>query len=171
MGFFNIDYDSLVYQLLPVRLRRSVILAWLKCLVSQVKWLYRLFAAYRKNNLYLLAHNGQVCFMEATLNDTFDPVLRGIYITDGSFKDPLFLYLDTEVKPLWLGLASEAGTTSYPDPQVLFTSSETYMLGVCFVVNIPLLVSLSTGYDEVRLRALSDLYRLTSRSNYSIEIY
>jgi hypothetical protein len=146
-------------------------LAWLKCLVSQVKWLYRLFIAFRKNNLYLLAHNGQVCLMEATLNDVFDPVLRGIYITDGSFKDPLFLFLDAEVKPLWVGLDSEAGVTSYPDPQVLFTSLETYTLGVCFIVNIPLLVSLSTGYDEVRLRALVDLYRLTSRSNYSVEIF
>ena len=45
------------------------------------------------------------------------------------------------------------------------------MLGVCFIVNIPLLVSLSTGYDEVRMRAHIDLYRLASRSNYSIEIY
>ena len=171
MGFFDIDYDSLVQQLLPVRLRQSVMIAWLKALVSPVKWLYNLFKAKRKSNLYLLAHDGQVCYLEAALNDAFDPITRGIYITDGPFKDPLYLYLDTEVKPVWLGLISEEGTTTYPDPEILFTDTETYALGICFIVHVPMLVAIGAGYDVIRLKALVDLYRLPGRYSYSVVTY
>ena len=171
MGFFNIDYDSLVPQLAPVKLRQPVMMSWLKVLVSPVKWVYNLFMTNRRNNLYTLAHDGQVCFLEAVLNDAFDPVSRGIYITDGPFKDPLFLYLDTEAKPLWLGLISEEGSTTYPDPEVLYTDLETYTLGVCFIIHVPTLVAAGPGYDVVRLKALTDLYRLPGRSNYTVVTY
>ena len=171
MGFFNIDYDSLVPQLAPVKLRQPIMMSWLKVLVSPVKWLYNLFMANRKSNLYLLAHDGQVCFLESVLNDAFDPVSRGIYITDGPFKDPLFLYLNTEVKPLWLGLISEEGGTTYPDPEVLYTDLETYALGVCFIIHVPTLVTTGPGYDVVRLKALTDVYRLPGRNNYTVVTY
>lgn len=171
MGFFDIDYDRLVPQLLPVRLRQTKTIAWLKVLVSPVKWLFGLFRSNRKNNLYLLSHTGQVCYLEAALNDVFDPVSRGIYITDGPFRDPLFLYLETELRPLWLGLTSEIGTTSYSDPEVLYTDAETYALGVCFIVHVPHLVASGPGYDLQRLKAIVDLYRLPGRSYYTVEIY
>ncbi len=171
MGFFYIDYDSLVPQLVPVKLRQPVMLSWLKVVVSPVKWLYNLFNTYRKNNLYLLAHEGQVCFLEAVLNDAFNPVSRGIFITDGPFKDPIFLYLVSETKPVWLGLVSEEGSTTYSDPEVLYTDLETYALGICFIVHVPVLVAAGSGYDVVRLKALVDLYRLPGRNNYSVVTY
>ncbi len=171
MGFFDVDYDRLTLQLLPVRLRQNTTLAWVNVLVSPVKWLFGLFRSNRNNDLYLLAHNGQVCYLEAVLNDAFDPVSRGIYITDGPFEDPLFIYLDTESKPLWLGLAGEAGTTTYPDPAVLYTDAETYALGICFIVHVPLLVASGSGYDLARLKAFVDLYRLPGRSYYSVVTY
>lgn len=171
MGYFDIDYDGLVVQLLPVRLRQSVKIAWLKALVSPVKWLYNLFKTNRKSNLYTLAHDGQVCYLEAALNDAFDPFSRGIFITDGPFKDPLFLFLDTETKPVWLGLVSEEGTTTYPDPEVLYTDVETYTLGICFIVHVPMLVAAGVGYDVIRLKALVDLYRLPGRDSYSVVTY
>lgn len=171
MGFFNIDYDSLVPQLAPVRLRKAATLSWLRVLVSPVKWLYGLFKTARKDNLYYLSHDGQVCYLEAVLNDTFDPLTRGIYITDGPFRDPLFLYLDPELKPLWLGLISEIGSTSYPDPEVLYTDVETYGLGVCFIVHVPVAVASGIGYDVLRLKALVDRYRLVGRSNYTVVTY
>lgn len=168
MGFFDINYDTLVPQLLPVRLRQPVTKSWLKALISPVKWLYNLFRANRKNDLYFLAHNGQVCFLEAALNDTFDPLIRGIYIDDGPFRDPLFLYLEPEAKPLWVGLVSEEGTTPYPDPEVLYTDSETYTLGVCFIIHVPALVVAGPAYSVARLKALVDQFRLPGRTNYSI---
>lgn len=171
MAFFDIDYDGLVVQLLPVRQRQSTTTGWLKCLISPVKTLFRTFRANRSANLYKLAHNGQVCFLEAALNDLFDPVVRGIYIVDGPFKDPDFLYLIPENKPLWLGLSSEAGSTTYPDPQILYRVDETSILGIGFIVKVPLGVATGPGYDVLRLRALVDTYRLPGRTNYTVETY
>jgi hypothetical protein len=171
MGFFSINYDSLVTQLLPVRLRQPIMTAWIRALINPVKWLYCMFTTNRNHNLYVLAHSGQVCYLEAVLNDTFDSVLRGIYITDGAFEDPLFLYLDPETKPLWTGLESEAGTTPYPDPEVLYMDSETYSLGICFVVHVPVAVAGGSYYSLTRLKALVDAYRLPGRTNYSVITY
>jgi len=171
MSFFDIDYNSLVTQLLPVRLRNAKMKAWLQCLISPVIWLHNLFKTSRAANLYSLAHNGQVCFLQAALNDVFDPISRGIQVVDGPFKDPLYVYLFPESKPLWLGLASEAGTTPYPDPQVLYTDSETTLLGIGFIVQVPVAVVAGPGYDLQRLRALVDYYRLPGKTNYSVVTY
>lgn len=171
MGIFDIDYSGLVVQLLPVRLRNNKMTSWLNCLVSPVAWLYNLFKANRKNNLYILAHDSQVCYLQAALNDVFDPVSRGIQVVDGPFEDPLYLYLNPELKPLWLGMVSEEGTTTYPDPQVLYTDAETTLLGICFIVKVPLAVAGGAGYDVLRLKALVDFYRLPGRKNYSVITY
>lgn len=164
MPFFNINFNALIWQVLPVRLRKTVTYAWLKCLSSPVIWLYNLFAGNRSNNLYLLGHDSQVAYMQAALNDTFDPAARRIYITDGPFEDPLFMYLVPENKPLWLGLVSEIGSTSFPDPQPLYTDGETSLLGIAFIVMVPVAVP----FDMARMKALVDLYRLPGRNNYQI---
>jgi hypothetical protein len=167
MGLFDINYGRLTWQILPLRLRKTVHYAWLNCLVTPVVWLYGLFSANRTGNLYRLAHNSQVVYLEAALNDTFDLVSRRIYIADGPFKDPLFTYLVPEDKPVWLGLISEAGSTIYPDPEVLYTDSETALLGLAFIVMVPVTIS----FNMARLRALVDLYRLAGKSNYSVETF
>jgi hypothetical protein len=167
MGLFDVSYSDLVWQLMPVRLRKNIHYAWLKCLVSPVSWLYDLFKANRDKNLYALAHTSQVVYMEAALNDTFDPVNRGIYIADGPFKDPLYTYLVPESKPLWVGLISEIGTTIYTNPEVLYTDSETTLLGVSFIVMVPIAVT----FDLERMRAMIDFYRLAGRNRYDIVIF
>ena len=163
MSVFDIDYDGLVWQSLPTRLRHFITYGWLKALVSPVKWLYNLFTANRANNLYLLVHDGQICYLQAALNDLFDPVSRGIFISDGPFEDPLFIYLEDEDKPVWLRLVSEAGATPYPDPEPLFLDSETYAEGIGFIVNVPVAVV----FDMARLKALVDFYRLPGKT-YSV---
>jgi hypothetical protein len=166
MPFYDIDYDVLVWQLMPVRLRKAIGYAWLKCLVEPVKWLHTRFLNYRAGNLYRLAHNSQVAYMEAALNDTFDNVLRRIYLIDGSYEDPLFVYLVPEDKPLWLGLMSEIGSTTYSNPLALFTNDETSLLGTGFIVIVPMGLS----FDMQRMRALVDLYRLAGRNRYEIVV-
>lgn len=167
MALYDIDYDRLLWQLLPVRLRKSVTFSWLKCLIKPVKWLYDLFTTNRVYDLYVLAHNSQVAYMEAALNDTFDPAGRGIYIADGAVEDPLSVYLVPEDKPLWLGLISEIGSTTYPDPEVLYTGGETTLLGISFIVMVPVVVA----FDMARMKALVDFYRLAGRNRYAIMTY
>jgi len=164
MGLFDVNYGNLVTQQIPVRLRNGVMMAWLKALVSPVVYLKGLFDTNRANNLYNLAHNGQVCYLQAALNDVFDDVSRRIYITDGQYDDPLFIYRAIELKPVWLGRVSEEGSTTYPDPEVLYTAAETYLLGVSFVVHVPSAVT----FDMAHLRAVVDKYRLPGKGNYTV---
>ena len=170
MSVFDVDYNVLVKQLLPVRLRQSKMIAWLKCLVAPVKWLYDLFKTFRNNNLYLLAHDSQVCYQEAALNDTFDPINRGIYISDGVYVDPVYVYLIPELKPVFIDLASEVGTSVIPapDPVPLYLDMEIYAgLGAyTFIVNVPVAIT----FDMARLRALVDLYKLPGKK-YNVVTY
>jgi hypothetical protein len=167
MSFFDINYDLLRLQLLPVRLRNNKMKAWLSCLISPIKWLHNKFRAARIANLYYLDHSGQVVFLEASLNDVFDPVSRGIYIIDGLYEDPVFLFLEPEVKPVWLGLGSEAGATSYASPAVLFTDAETSLLGNSFIVRVPV----TLPFDNERMKAHINRYRLAGRNVFGIETY
>ena len=150
--------------LLPVRLRKAVMLSWLQCLVKPVGDLYSNFSLNRNNNIYILSHNGQVAFLQAALNDTFDPSARRIYIIDGATADPLYLFLDAENHPLWLGLNSEAGVSPFPDPQWFFTNTETANNMYCFIIMVPNAIFI----DLSRLRATVDRYRLPSKANYTI---
>lgn len=165
MGYFDIDYNVKAWQNLPVRLRQTVQYAWLKVLLRPVMFLAGLFKANREANIYDLKHNGQVCFMEAVLNDTFDPALRRIFIDDPAYIDPLYLFPPMSLRPVYLGLASEAGTTIYPDPQWLYLRTELYSGGgVQFIIHVPA----GLAVDLPRMRALTDKYRLVSKNNYAI---
>jgi len=158
MGLYNVDFPALVVQLMPVRLRKAKHVRWLQCLVAPVITLYKSFTANRNNDLYVLAHNSQVVYLQAALNDTFDPVTRGIYITDGGFEDPLFVYLDAEHEPLPLYLNTE----SHPD--WLYMNAETALEGYAFIVKVPTAIT----YNEAHMRALIDKYRLPSKNYYAI---
>ena len=78
MGLFDVNYDSLSYQLLPVRLRKIKSVAWIRSLISPIKWLYNLFGTSRENHLYFLAHNSQVVYLTAALNDRADSIFSVI---------------------------------------------------------------------------------------------
>jgi len=167
MAFFDINYDTLRSQLLPVRLRKRNMKAWLRCLIVPVRWLYNQFKIQRTATLYYLAHNSQVVYLEAVLNDVFDPASRGIHVVDGLFEDPLFTYLVPESRPVWLGLASEAGSSAFPVPQVLYTSAETSLLGNAFVVKVPAALS----FDLDRMKALINRYRVAGKNIYGVITY
>jgi hypothetical protein len=171
MPLFNPDYNFLIWTYLPVRRRLAAWVAWLGALVSPVRdFVSVAFQAFRNANLYTLSHDGQVCYLQAALNDTFDSTLRRIYISDPTYDDALFIYEVAELKPLWLGLVSEEGTTSYPDPEWLWLTGEAYALtGVQFIVKVPLVVFVALNMHQIK--ALIDKYRLPSKKNYSIVSY
>jgi hypothetical protein len=165
--FFELDYDRLVRLLLPVRLRRTVMVAWLQCLVAPLRHIYQLFTAHRSANLYTLGHNSQVVYLTAALNDTFDSALRRIYLTERLPTDPLYLYRRAENNPLWIGRNVEAGSTTYPIPQWLYNRTEVATSSMNFLIMAPA----GLVYDLDRLRALTDKYRLPSKGNYGVLAY
>jgi hypothetical protein len=162
---FDVDFDALVWRLLPVRLRGAKMYAWLKVLVVPMRYVYGLFMANRQANLYRLAHNGQVCKMEAVLNDAFDPDDKRIFISDGPFKDPIYIYRRAEQKPVALYTAGEHL------PNYLYTRDETAAMGIQFYVNVPTAVTLTGGYSAIRLKSLVNKYRLPGITNYAIIIF
>ncbi len=166
MGVFDIDYDRLAWQSMPVRLRKNVHFAWLKCLIEPVKYLFGIFKTNRTANLYSLAHNSQVCYLEAVLNDTFDPSNRRIFISDPSYTDPIYIYKNIEAKPVFIDLITEIGThvIPAPDPIPLYTEGETLFMAPSFIINVPMVVP----FDTDRMKAVVDVYKLPGRNVYSI---
>jgi len=162
MPFFDFNTDLFIWQELAVRLRKPKQWAWFKILAAPVRNLYGLFTTNRNTNLYVLAHNSQVCYIQAALNDTFDAVSRGIWIGDPVFDDPEYIYMVDEDKPMWLGLVSEEGSTPYADPAPLYTIGEIYSgAGETFIVHVPSAVY--AALDVNRLKALINFYRLPAR--------
>lgn len=155
---FNIDFDTLVQMLLPVKLRKPRQVAWLKALVAPVATNYATFTVYRLEKEYELANNGQVCYLEKVLNDRFDPTTRSIVVADTPDIDPVYYYLDAENKEEYVYLASEAQPVHY------FLEAET-VGGPDFDVQVPALVT----FDDAELKALVNKYKLVGRA-YTITI-
>ncbi len=168
MGLFDVDYDFLNWTYLPVRRRVADTVAWLRALTSPVRRLNTRFRALRVETLYFLAHNGQVCYLEAALNDVFDAEERRIFISDPEYRDPVYLFRTNEERPVYLSLSSELPVVGYDAPRYLYLNSELYNgSGVQFIVNVPAAVT----YNEARLRALVNKYRLASKSNFEIVVF
>lgn len=152
--WYNLDINRLVELLTPTFLRQKKHLAWLKVLHSPLTKVIDDFNENRKQNLYNLAHNGQVCHLRKALNDRFDVSQRRIKITEGNrYKRP-YIYTDAERKPKYLGVIYLRDDADYGDT------------GVDFIVQIPA----DLFYNEYEMRALIDFYKLASK-RYKIEKY
>ena len=167
MSYFEVDFPELIRLLLPVRLRKPIMMHWLRCLVTPVRELYYKFTQNRNANIYTLTHNGQVVFLQAVLNDVFDSVNRGIQVVDDVIFDPLYVFLPSELHPLYLGRIGEPVTVAYPNPSWLYTRTEVNYSGYHFIVKVPVAVV----WDSDRMNALIDKYRLPSRNRYSVVTY
>lgn len=93
---FNVNFGRLYMQLLPTFLRQPVIYGILRA--AQQRGLgatYNVFMKAREAHNYKLAHNGQVCYLRAALNDNFG----------GGFD-----ILNVEREGEWLYAVTEKGT-------------------------------------------------------------
>ena len=106
----------------------------------------------RNQNLYNLAHNGQVCYLRKALNDRFDIAQRRIKIIDGNKYKREYIYTDGEQKPRFLGTMYLRDDADYSDT------------GVDFIVLIPA----GLNYNDYEMRALIDFYKLASK-RYKIQ--
>jgi len=131
-------------------------------ILSPFSYLHSLFLYNRKSTLYQLGINYQTCNLERLLNDTYDVVNRGIYITNipTSFL-PLLVSLKSEELPIKVGLKGSdevmikvAKKTETPSGQVNF------------IINIPE----GVVFVESELRALVGAYALQTKT-FSINIY
>jgi hypothetical protein len=159
MSLFDIDPIALMRQSVPAQLRKNRLMALIEVLAVPFVFLFNLFKARRAETLYRLAHNSQVCRMEAVLNDQFDHLFRRIRIVDAPEIDGLFLFRRDEQKPLFVYRKNE------PAHAYMYRRQETSTDGgPGFIVKVPAAVA----YDPALMRALINEYRLASKNNYKI---
>jgi len=100
---FDIDINRIALLLIPGVIRQPKLQAFLLALLAPIRNLYGKFVPFRLNDLYRLGHNGQVCYLEAALNDAFDPDQRRIYISDGDSYNQQYIYTEAEQQNRYLG--------------------------------------------------------------------
>jgi hypothetical protein len=142
---YDIDFQKLVRWNTPTKLLKQLFLKWLYCLVYPIILLHATFKLYRKNKLYEIAMNFQVCYLEAFLNDKYDLSLRRIYIADALNQQTLYIYERSEAKPVFLFTRSEA------QPVIFYTRGETTG---DFLNDFIIFIPIAVVYDEPELRAM-----------------
>lgn len=152
--WYNLDINKLTTLLTPTFLRKEKFLAWLRVLHFPLIEIVDKFNFNRNDNLYNLAHNGQVCYLRGALNDRFDPSQRRIKITDGNRYKREYIYTDGEQKPRFLGIIYLRDDADYGDT------------GVDFIVEIPQ----GLIYNQFEMKYLVDFYKLASK-RYKIQVY
>lgn len=152
--WYNLDINKLTALLTPTFLRKEMFLAWLRVLHFPLIEIVDKFNFNRNENLYNLAHNGQVCYLRGALNDRFDPSQRRIKIADGNRYQRQYIYTRGEQKPKFLGKIYLYDRVDYGDT------------GVDFIVLIPN----NLVFNEYEMKALVDFYKLASK-RYKIQKY
>ena len=99
---YNINIFQLIELALPPNFRKQGIKALFKVLLTPIAWLWADFTNFRAEKAYIMAHNSQVCYLQALLNDKFDYTQRRITISDGSNYDRDYIFTDPEQQPQYL---------------------------------------------------------------------
>jgi hypothetical protein len=77
-------------------------LDWVESWLEGLQFVNNMFDECALETKYLMSLTGQVIYLEQYLNDLFDPVLRRIYIDDGSLTLPPYLYnIADDHEPVW----------------------------------------------------------------------
>lgn len=154
--WYNLDVKKLAVQILPTFLRGNVIQAYVKALVKPIDDIHYQFLQKRKENLYIMAHNGQKCYLRAALNDKFDSEQRRIEIDDGNLYDAEYIYTDAEI-------AANPFLADYLD-LLLYQDGDLADTAVDFYVRVPA----DIFYNEYEMKYLIDFYKLASK-RYKIQ--
>ncbi len=153
---FNIDYKRLLVLLLPTFLRKPFVFGLLRAAIVPLETLHKRFSTNRQANNYRLSHNGQVCYLQAALNDNFKSGNGGKITLITVERVGEWLYAITESGERIL-LAGDESTEEIPvayNELMLNTSQND------FVVSIP-----SDLYDTrlEEIKATVDKYKLISK--------
>lgn len=150
INIFNVNFDTFIFQWLPVKLRKNTQIAWLKTLLAPIKILYSDFTNARKRNLLYAKTTPQVVYLENLLNSLFDPNLKGIKIVDGEEINATYVYTDNDPRGL---IVYPEGHT---DAAYIYNSEPSKW---DFVVLIPSHLNLSDT-DKLNLKNILNQFKL-----------
>lgn len=156
MSKYEVNFKRFALLLLPTFWRRPILATIAYAMVSPLSYLHTRFVLFRRDSVYRLTHNGQVCYLRAVLNDQFDPIERRITITeDAAGGGDLLLYRREEDRGHLLpGRATGRAT-------IVNRRGFGGINGYDFWVNIP--AALYETVDVARLKAIVGTYKLASK--------
>ena len=158
---FDINFYRFFIWNLPVFLRTTVRMAWLKVIAYPVFNIYYRLLNFRKASLYKMLHNSQVVYLQKVLNDKFDATDRRIKVKNSDILEPVWHYDAQEQKPVYYY------DTADNVPVYFRSQSELYELNSDFEVVIPLALKPATQPEieafELQVSLLVDYYKLYSK--------
>lgn len=166
---YNWNIAQTITRLIPARIKAyfpsafSQLQAWLYTLLFPLESAYGVFVLFVQQTNYKTAITGQVIYLEKVLNDTFDPVMMGIFISDGDPLNESYVY-DHAASPDSPPLIYDHGSAD-PEEDFVYDHS-TYEERFDFIVNVPSYVFFTSHI----MRALIDYYKQAGK-RYQIVIY
>jgi hypothetical protein len=167
MADYSIHILKLIAGLSPHYLRQNRYMDWMDVLLSPFQHVNDWLVSLTHHIRYRTAFTGQVILLEHLLNDIFDPVSRGIYITDGNAIPISITYLESEINtpPIYTWLEVETQLT----PSIFtFMESELEVSYFDFVVHVP--IGLGLVPANARLHAWVKKYKIAGK-RYTINLY
>jgi len=162
---YTVDWSILLRLLLPSRLRKPRMLAFLNAAIEPIRMLYQSFLSFREASLYKVRFNSQIVYLEAVLNDQFDNEQRRIRIENASFTPGLYLYEPEQQLDVYLYDYNDWEID--PNKNVFLKGNGGNGTGFDFFVFVPFPPEASHGTTFTRLKAMIDYYKLYSK-NYQI---
>lgn len=160
--WYKIDMNKLAVLILPPILRRKVIYALLKVIVTPFSYLITLLNAYRQDAATQQSVNGQVIYIEKALNDYFLLPEKEIYVTEiniDNIAPDVFLYDGDEGDfDTFFFDGDTANETYLPDGDV--------NASLAYYVNVPSYLKIY----EVEIKNLVEFYKPAGRK-YIIVYY
>lgn len=155
MKIFNTDIRTLIHLLLPIQLRKDTTL--LDACIGALNYVKEQLLKLRSDLFCSIALTGQVYALEKMLNDKYDKTLRRIYITNGTFREQVYIFQHKENSPIFIHKQDE-------DIKYLYNFDEIGSVSGDFIVNVPTSISASTNEISVMI----DIYKLATKT-YTIK--
>ena len=152
---YDINFNRLALAIVPLCLRKPILMNLMYVMMGQVSRVLGVFSIYRDETNYRLAHNGQVCYLRAVLNDRYDEISRRIYIEDVEPMRGNILF-KREKNDFLMAPTRSTGNSAILNKRDFSGSN-----AVDFNVVVPL--DLQGTFKEEQMRALVDTYKLASK--------
>lgn len=167
-NLFEINYDKLIVELLPTRLRKPKQIYWLSLLISPYKKMLTELKAFRTESLYKVQHDSRTGSIENVLNDSFDPIERRIRIARTNNTTATYL---PQYTPFFIETGDQEAEESNPlitylaqfTPFYIYQENEVSEYFVDFEVKVPTDLGIQPT-DELRLTALVKYYALKDKT-------
>ncbi len=139
-------------------LRQPKTEAYMTVLLQPLQSLNTLFIALAASIRYKMSINGQVVYLEHYLNDSFDPILRRIYIDDplGQNITPIIIFNKVEQQATQLIYNKSENV-----PNAAAVHNKIQIASVDFVVYIPTMIS--SIAISVQINSLVNHYRIAGK--------